>query len=74
MKNNPLKELADMMESNPTLLDDLFADKTNQIKLKQFHIKETRKAMKDMPDMIPQLQQIIDDYQVEINEIKKELV
>jgi len=70
--SNPLKELADMMESNPNLLDEVFADVDNEISLKKFHIKETRKLMKDMPDMIPQLQKIIDDYQTEIAELLKE--
>lgn len=73
-KKNALKELSDMMKKNPNLLDEVFADIDNQISLKKFHISETRKMMKSMPNMIPQLQKIIDDYQAEIDELnaKKE--
>tara|TARA_R110000868_G_scaffold225732_1_gene478009 strand:- start:619 stop:849 length:231 start_codon:yes stop_codon:yes gene_type:complete len=67
MKKNALKELADMMTNNPTLLDDFFADTKNQIKLKKFHIKEARNLMKKDSDMIPGLEQIIDDLQAEID-------
>ena len=66
-KKNPLKELSDMMNANPNLLNDFFTDIDNQISLKKMHIRETRNMMKTMPDMTDRLQQIIDDYQAEID-------
>jgi len=73
-KKNPLKELSDMMNANPNLLNDFFTDIDNQISLKKMHIRETRNMMKTMPDMTDRLQQIIDDYQAEIDALvaKKE--
>ena len=66
-KKNPLKELSDMMNANPNLLNDFLTDIDNQISLKEMHIRETRNMMKTMPDMTDRLQQIIDDYQAEID-------
>jgi hypothetical protein len=66
-KKNPLKELSDMMNANPNLLNDFLTDIDNQISLKKMHIRETRNMMKTMPDMTDRLQQIIDDYQAEID-------
>ena len=73
-KKNPLKELSDMMNANPNLLNDFLTDIDNQISLKKMHIRETRNMMKTMPDMTDRLQQIIDDYQAEIDALvaKKE--